>query len=203
VDHLDLDRDDQLLVDDAALSFDGSRGGASPREMKIFLPAFMILVAATAACHEKKEDLLDYEHPAPGAVGLRDPQVEMDEIDKKILRGELPKINFDFDSDVIRLNSYPTLDAIVDTLAKFNSIKVMVYAHTCTIGTETYNLDLSRRRARSVKEYLVKHGVPPPAIRYRGMGYSMPIADNSTEEGREKNRRVEFRVVPRDWPTVW
>ncbi|MBI3552215.1 MAG: OmpA family protein [Elusimicrobia bacterium] len=163
------------------------------------LPVLLLL----SACAERKEDPIDYKHPAPLAVGLRDPQEEVDAVVKKVERGELPKIQFDFDSDAIRMNSSPTLDAVVDILLANPKIKVMVLAHTCTMGTEVYNLDLSRRRARSVKEYLVKHGVPPPSIRYHGMGYSVPIADNSTKEGREKNRRVEFRVTFREWPSVW
>jgi outer membrane protein OmpA-like peptidoglycan-associated protein len=79
----------------------------------------------------------------------------------------------------------------------------MIRAHTCTIGSDKYNLNLSQRRAKSVKEWLVKQGVPPPYIRYRGLGYHVPVADNSTPEGREKNRRVEFRVTFRDWDSVY
>ncbi len=69
--------------------------------------------------------------------------------------------------------------------------------------TEEYNLDLSARRARSVKRYFAGKDVPPPSMRSRGLGFSQPIADNSTDEGRAKNRRVEFRVTFRDWDSVY
>ena len=82
-------------------------------------------------------------------------------------------------------------------------IKLWITAHTCTIGTAEYNLKLSERRAKSVKAYLAKQGVPPPAMRHQGLGFNEPIADNGTEEGREKNRRVEFRALKDDWNSVF
>lgn len=128
---------------------------------------------------------------------------ELRRIQKRIESGELPKVQFDFDSDVIRVEAYVVLDMIADLLLKNPQVKLRISAHTCTIGTREYNRDLSLRRAKSVKTYLVKQGVPPPAIRYRGWGFDHPIADNSTEEGREKNRRVEFRVLREDWNSVY
>ena len=139
----------------------------------------------------------------PEPIGMRDPQEEMARIVKRIEDGELPKIHFEFDSDNILLESHPTLDAVADLLFANSHLKLMVLAHTCSLGTEQYNLDLSQRRAKSVKTYLVKRGIAPPSIRYRGLGYSMPIADNSTEEGRSKNRRVDFRVTTREWNSVY
>lgn len=125
------------------------------------------------------------------------------DIQKRVERGDLPKINFEFDKDEITLESYPTLNLVAELLIKNPRLKVICLAHTDIVGTEEYNLDLSERRAKSVKGYLVKRGVAPPSVRFKGMGYSMPIADNSTDEGRAKNRRVEFRVTYRDWNTVY
>lgn len=137
------------------------------------------------------------------ALGAADPDEQVREVQRKIDRGELPKIEFDFDSDKLRPETTFALDMIADIMLENPKIKLRILAHTCTIGGEAYNKDLSERRARSVKEYLVRLGVPPPSIRYRGYGASRPIADNSTEEGRARNRRVEFIVVKRDWPTVY
>ncbi len=171
------------------------------RRASVLLLAFWL-----DACHDKRpppEVELDLRHPGPGAIGIQNPQEEIDAIAKRVAKGEIPKVQFNFDSDKILPDSFQTLDAVVAVILANPRLKVVVTAHTDSVGTETYNLDLSRRRARSVKEYMVKHGVPPPSIRYFGMGYSAPIADNSTEGGREKNRRVEFRVTTREWPAVW
>lgn len=125
------------------------------------------------------------------------------DIQKKVETGNLPKIQFEFDKDAITPESDPTLILVAELLLKNPRLKVICLAHTDSVGTSEYNLDLSERRARAVKKFLVKQGVPPPTVRYKGMGYSMPLADNSTEEGRAKNRRVEFRVTYRDWEAVY
>lgn len=124
-------------------------------------------------------------------------------IEKKVEGGELPKIQFEFDKDLITPESDPTLILVAQLLLRHPRLKLICLAHTDSVGTEEYNLDLSERRAKSVKSFLVKQGVPPPSIRFHGMGYSRPLADNSTDEGRAKNRRVEFRVTYRDWETVY
>mgnify|MGYP001578306861 CR=1 FL=1 len=125
------------------------------------------------------------------------------DIEKRIARGDLPKIQFEFDKDEITPESYPTLELIVSVLEQSQRLKLFILAHTDSVGEEDYNLDLSERRAKSVKSFLVKRGLPPPGIRYRGYGFSRPLADNSTEEGRAMNRRVEFRVTTRDWNSVY
>lgn len=124
-------------------------------------------------------------------------------IQKKVETGDLPKIQFEFDRDAITPESDPTLMLVAELLMKNPRLKIICLAHTDSVGTAEYNLDLSERRARAVKSFLVKQGVPPPSIRFKGMGYSMPLADNSTDEGRAKNRRVEFRVTYRDWESVY
>ena len=128
---------------------------------------------------------------------------ELANIQKQVETGTLPKIQFEFDRDEITPESDPTLMLVAKLLIKNPRLKVICLAHTDSVGTEEYNLDLSERRARSVKSFLVKEGVNPPTIRFKGMGYSRPLADNSTDEGRAKNRRVEFRVTYRDWEAVY
>ncbi len=128
---------------------------------------------------------------------------ELSAIQERIDSGDLPKVQFDLDSDKVREESFAALNLIADLLLRNPKLKLRISAHTCTLGGKEYNIELSRRRARSVKEYLVKQGVLPPSVQYRGMGFSEPIADNATEEGRVKNRRVEFRIAKHDWRSVW
>lgn len=125
------------------------------------------------------------------------------DLERRVESGDMPKIQFEFDSAEITPESYPTLIVIAELLLKNPRLKLICLAHTDSVGTAEYNLDLSERRAESVKTFLVKQGVAPPSVRYRGMGYTVPIADNSTDAGRAKNRRVEFRVTYRDWQTVY
>jgi outer membrane protein OmpA-like peptidoglycan-associated protein len=165
-------------------------------------------LAACCACKAGPPTILDND--ADRQSYTRDNEAEerrareaLADIQKKVERGDLPKIQFEFDKDEITPESDPTLNLVAELLIKNPRLKVICLAHTDSVGTSEYNLDLSERRARSVKGYLVKHGVPPPSIRFKGMGFSMPIDDNSTDEGRAKNRRVEFRVTYRDWETVY
>ncbi len=125
------------------------------------------------------------------------------DLERRVESGDMPKIQFEFDKDEITPESYPTLLVIAELLLKNPRLKLICLAHTDSVGTAEYNLDLSERRAQSVKTFLVKQGVAPPSVRYRGMGYTVPIADNSTDAGRAKNRRVEFRVTYRGWETVY
>jgi outer membrane protein OmpA-like peptidoglycan-associated protein len=73
---------------------------------------------------------------------------------------------------------------------------MVVEGHTDANGSQTHNLDLSARRAQSVRSYLVSQGIPESQIRAQGLGFSRPVADNKSAEGRANNRRVEIVVQP-------
>lgn len=160
----------------------------------VFLPLLGLLAACSARSGPVREDPAAAERKAREAL---------EDIERKISRGDLPKIQFEFDKAEITPESYPTLDLIAEVLSRSERLKLFILAHTDSVGTEEYNLDLSERRAKAVKEFLVKKGLPPPTIRYRGYGFARPLADNSSEEGRAKNRRVEFRVTTRDWDSIY
>lgn len=133
----------------------------------------------------------------------RDAQEQIDEIQRRIDLGDLPKIQFDLDSAKLRSSAYEVIDLIAQVLRENPRLKLRITAHTCTIGERDYNMRLSRSRAKSVKEALVKSGIPPPFIRFYGKGPDDPIADNRTEEGRELNRRVEFHIIKRGWSSIY
>ena len=107
----------------------------------------------------------------------------------------LDNIFFDFDMDVLKDESIPELQKLVRLLNEYPSIRVEIGAHTDAEGSDSYNVDLSERRAESVVRYLVSAGIAPTRLLSRGYGESTPIATNETEEGRALNRRVEFRLV--------
>ncbi|MFD0751516.1 OmpA family protein [Mucilaginibacter calamicampi] len=101
-------------------------------------------------------------------------------------------IQFEFDSSVLRTSSYPVLDATSADLRTTGSA-VEVQGFASSEGTAAHNLKLSRDRANSVKTYLVNSGVAASKVTVKAFGETQPIADNSTEEGRVLNRRVQFR----------
>jgi outer membrane protein OmpA-like peptidoglycan-associated protein len=88
------------------------------------------------------------------------------------------------------------LDHVADALKNQADHRMVVEGHTDSQGTESSNVELSQRRAQSVREYLVSRGVPADIISATGLGQSRPVADNRTAEGRANNRRVEIIVQP-------
>ncbi|WP_397235660.1 OmpA family protein [Parapedobacter composti] len=102
-------------------------------------------------------------------------------------------IQFEFDSSVLKTESYSTLDKLSSDLRQSGG-SVTLDGHASSEGTEAYNLNLSRDRANSVKQYLVNSGVDASKINIQAFGESAPIASNATEEGRILNRRVEIKV---------
>lgn len=103
---------------------------------------------------------------------------------------------FSFDSAEIKPGAYPSLDKTADILMRYENTMIQIEGHTDNVGTEEYNMELSRRRADAVGEYLVSQGVNPARIRTVGFGESEPIAGNDSPWGRAQNRRVEMRLQP-------
>ncbi len=101
-------------------------------------------------------------------------------------------IQFEFDSSAIRTSSYQLLDAMSADLRSTGS-KIVVAGYASSEGTAGYNMVLSLNRANAVKNYLIQSGVNREKITVKAYGETNPIADNSTEEGRILNRRVEFK----------
>ena len=118
---------------------------------------------------------------------------------EKIKEEEIPvRINnifFDFDKSELRPESFPELNRLAKVLQENPDRKVEISGHTCSMGTEAYNRDLSKRRAQSVVGYLISVGCDDASLISTGYGESKPIASNETEEGRSQNRRVEFRFL--------
>jgi len=108
-----------------------------------------------------------------------------------VLRG----VTFAFDSDEVTEASSVTLDVAADTLRECPNVRTAVEGYTDSVGSEAYNQGLSQRRAESVSSYLSSRGISPSRLSVKGYGESNPIADNSTEEGRALNRRVELKPL--------
>jgi outer membrane protein OmpA-like peptidoglycan-associated protein len=101
-------------------------------------------------------------------------------------------INFDFAKATIKPDSIPTLDEVAKMMSDNADLKLSVEGHTDNVGKAKANRALSEERAKSVVAALVKRGVDAKRLQAVGHGHTKPIADNTTEEGRAKNRRVEL-----------
>jgi outer membrane protein OmpA-like peptidoglycan-associated protein len=102
---------------------------------------------------------------------------------------------FAYNSHSLLPASYPELDKLAELMLNNPNITAEVSGHTDNIGSDSYNLELSKKRAESVVVYLIVKGVPRARLSAKGYGSEKPIADNATEEGRALNRRTEFHII--------
>lgn len=110
----------------------------------------------------------------------------------------LNNIYFDFDKTVLRPESYPELDKVVEMMNTNATLEIEIAGHTDDKGSDQYNQELSQGRAEAVREYIVNQGIEGSRITAVGYGESKPETTNDTEEGRQINRRVEFTVLKAD-----
>jgi OOP family OmpA-OmpF porin len=131
----------------------------------------------------------DTEVPPPTQEEVVELQTNLDEL----IEGKV--VEFGVDSDVITPRGQDLLDEILDALQQVPNVPVQISGHTDDNGTDEHNLDLSRRRAEAVLDYLVAHGEDPERFVVIGYGESRPVADNGTPEGEARNRRIEFTAL--------
>jgi len=105
-------------------------------------------------------------------------------------------VTFDTDSSALRPQFFGVLNSVGKVLTEYDKTVVEVAGHTDSTGSDSYNMQLSQRRANTVGEYLYTQGIMDQRIISVGMGEHHPVADNSTPEGRQLNRRVEITLVP-------
>jgi outer membrane protein OmpA-like peptidoglycan-associated protein len=105
-------------------------------------------------------------------------------------------VTFDVDKADIKASFYPVLDSVALVLDEYDKTIIDVVGHTDSTGSHQYNQALSERRADSVAKYLISQKVDRVRIETFGMGETRPIADNSTAQGRQLNRRVELTLIP-------
>ncbi len=104
-------------------------------------------------------------------------------------------VEFELNSDVLTPKGIALLDEILVALEKFPNVPIEISGHADSQGDAAANLDLSKRRAQTVLDYLVAHGEDTNRFAVVGYGETRPIADNSTAEGRARNRRIEFKAL--------
>ncbi len=139
----------------------------------------------TAETYNGNED--DDGCPDRGRVIVTDTKIEI-----------LDKIYFEYNKATIKSQSFPILDAIVATLEGNPGISLIeIQGHTDERGSDSYNLDLSDRRAASVRTYVTDHGIDASRLQSQGYGETQPLEARSNEAAWAKNRRVEFLILKR------
>ena len=108
---------------------------------------------------------------------------------------EIKNLNFESGKFNIQKQYFKDLENLVILLREQINIKIEIAGHTDSIGDNKTNIILSNNRAKSIKSYLVKNGILESRIKCVGYGEKQPITNNSTKEGREKNRRIEIRIL--------
>jgi len=133
-------------------------------------------------------------HTAPAAAPAAAPTSRVTVTDGKIEIDE--KIQFEHDKATILPVSFGLLDEVTKVMKDNVQVKkVLIEGHASSEGDAAHNLKLSDDRAKSVMKYLVDHGVDKGRMSAKGFGSTQPLADNATEQGKEKNRRVEFTIT--------
>ena len=162
--------------------------------------------AAIIVCDEEEvkeaPDVLLAEVPGGLSQPLeqRDPLLMTDTAPVSVVAPLAPAVSFVFDSRTLQFDldraelqtgAGVTLSPVVDFLNDYPEVSVLITGHTCWLGSNEHNLDLSRRRADAVADYLVSQGIDRDRLFVAAEGESQPIDSNLTEEGRRSNRRVE------------
>lgn len=108
---------------------------------------------------------------------------------------DIEGVHFEFNKARLMLDSKTVLNNVAKALTNEPDVSIIIAGHTDSVGSDAYNKRLSQQRAQSVVDYLISKGIDSSRLRAVGYGESKPIADNSTDEGRERNRRVELQVI--------
>ena len=126
------------------------------------------------------------------------PGAEVQRRDDSLLVNFQSTLLFDTDSASLQPGAFDRLRSLARTLRNYPKSDVIIKGHTDSLGDERYNLTLSDERADSVRDFLVSEGVASPRVTAIGFGESVPVATNSSPEGRQQNRRVEIEIRPHD-----
>ncbi len=145
-----------------------------------------------------KDGIVDRLDKCPDVPGLKKKQGCPIVLLVKVVGSQikvLQKIFFNTGSARIRRVSFPVLSQVLEVLKSRPKISVRVEGHTDNVGGAKYNLGLSRRRAKSVRSYLIKKGIDEGRLTSVGYGLTKPVLPNTSRKNRSKNRRVEFHIV--------
>jgi outer membrane protein OmpA-like peptidoglycan-associated protein len=158
---------------------------------------FSILVPSGDKYKVKYKLFTEDKYYAPLDIPKTDGPTEM-ELTINVSRPKiytLDNVSFDTGKSTLRPQSNKALDELAELLTMKKKMKIEIAGHTDNVGIQAGNQKLSEERAGTVRAYLLKKGIAADRVMAKGYGDSMPIADNSTPEGKQQNRRTEVRII--------
>ncbi|MGQ0828231.1 MAG: DUF5723 family protein [Bacteroidota bacterium] len=174
-----LEGEDTELLDEIKVTV----GGISKRALRdVKDKYFRFIVLDTDSNKLKKEQETDV------AIKLNQQEAE-------VLKKAFNNLEFATAKDIIKDESFASLDELAGLMAKKPNWRLKISGHTDNQGKPATNLKLSQKRAEAVKKYIVSKGIPADRFKVEWFGHKKPIADNKTEAGRQKNRRVEMLII--------
>ena len=144
-----------------------------------------------------EDGVLDKDDKCPNTPGpvANEGCPEIEESVQEILNTAFENLEFETGKDIIKDESLPSLSELADVLVKKPEWKLQIAGHTDNVGPAQSNLILSKKRAESVKKFMISKGIDASRLSTLYFGETDPIADNGTAEGRQKNRRVEMTII--------
>ncbi|MEJ2688496.1 MAG: OmpA family protein [Deltaproteobacteria bacterium] len=185
--HLNLEKIDATAA--AVYIRDSTRVGRPPQ------PVQHVVAAPEPTPEVAPPPPMPEEEPVAQAPSEAEPEPKPEPKKPEPTGALVQEIYFEFNKAEIKPDMYDDLDAAVQYLQQHPAASVALGGHASEEGTEKYNLDLSERRANAVRAYLEKAGIKADRIIEEAFGEANPKYDNTTEEGRRLNRRVNFKLV--------
>ena len=172
---------------------------------KLFFPLIILLLLSACVGREKrnygKEELLTNSALCP--TRKNDRKWAKQTPREMLESNKIPSIEFEFDSTIIKHESYEILDKVAEVLNADARIKLVIEGYSDSVGSNEYNDWLSGARTSAVKNYLVSRGVTSESIKTFGHGSRKPVNAADTPAGRACNRRITMRFTTRTWKSVF
>ena len=152
------------------------------------------------AIRSQADGLFRFDIPKPLGNGLKpvevkDVTVVLTKEEQEVVKKAFDNLEFESGKDIIRPSSFAALDELAALMIKHPTWGLKISGHTDNVGKPLANMTLSKKRAEAVKKYLIAKGVSADHLRSEWYGQTKPIAPNTTEAGRQKNRRVEMLII--------
>ncbi|WP_313374665.1 OmpA family protein [Chishuiella sp.] len=139
--------------------------------------------------HSMDKQAQKIEQVLPGAEVVRT------EEGINLVLDENSRVTFDYNKSTLTSTAKANLDKLIEVFKEYPDTNLLIIGYTDNVGSQSYNKPLSEQRAQSVKDYLISKGIASSRLTSTGKGIEDPIADNTTADGRAKNRRVEVTIT--------